>query len=354
MTDSRPDFIISDQQIQQLHTRLARDYDAYYMQRCAESDQEIARRWHRDFSGLPAYEASVEENRQHFVQLMGGWPWPRAELNPCRERLFENDEFTVDRVFLHCFEDVEDDCLLLVPKESRGPRAAIIAQHGLGSSPEIACGLVEDEGVYHRFGMKLARLGYVVIAPRMIGPQQMRRPLYRKAMLMGERLMGAEMFALSRAVDYLESLTEVDPKRIGMYGLSQGGMSALWLPAVDKRIQVTVISAFFNLRWQKMVVSGGENYTAYIGTDEEDKFFAGQLLEFSDSDIASLICPRCVFVEAGKDDKAVYQPMAVEEFRKLEAIYEKLGIGDRAQIELHGGGHEINFAGAVEFLSRHL
>ncbi len=354
MTDSTTDFIIPADEIKQLRARLENNYDQYYSRRCSQSDEEIAQRWDRDFSALDTYEASVEENRQHFLQLMGGWPWPREDLNPRREQLYENDDLTVYRVFLHSFEDVETDCLLLVPQGITQPRPAVLAQHGLGSTPALACGFVADEGLYHRFGQRLARLGYVVIAPRMIGPQDKRQPLYRKAMLMGERLMGAEMFSLSRAVDYLQALDEVDAEHIGMYGLSQGGQSALWLPAVEKRIKVTIISAFFNLRWQKMVISGGENYTAYIDTDEEDKFFYGQLLEFSDSDIASLICPRCVFVEAGRDDKAVYQPMAAEEFGKLKRIYEKLGIGDRAQIELHDGGHEINFAGAVEFLNRYL
>ena len=354
MTELSPDFVLSDEETEQLRNRLQKAYDWYYSRRCEDSDQEIAKHWHRDFSSREAYEASVEENRQHFLQLMGGWPWSRDELNPRCQRLYENDTFTVDRVFLHSFEDVEFDCLLLVPQGISEPGPAIVAQHGLGSTPELACGFVTDKGPYHRFGSRLARLGYVVIAPRMIGPQDKRRPLYRKAMLMGERLMGAEMFTLSRAVDYLQTLDEVDPERIGMYGLSQGGQSALWLPAVEKRIKVTVISAFFNLRWRKMVISGGENYTAYIDTDEEDKFYYGQLLEFSDSDIVSLICPRCVFVEAGKYDKAVYQPMAAEEFSKVKLVYEKLGIGEQAEIELHDGGHEINFAGAVEFLKRHL
>ncbi len=216
MTDLNPDFIILDDEIQQLRTKLENHYDQYYSRRCAESDQEITQRWHRDFSSLQAYEASVEENRQHFLDFMGGWPWPREDLKPRRERLYENDEFTVDRVFLHCFEDVENDWLLLIPQDITEPRAAVLAQHGLGTSPEIACGFVEDEGVYHRFGTRLAQLGYVVIAPRMMGPTDRRRPLYRKSMLTGDRLMGAEMFALSRAVDYLQTLEEVAPDRIGM------------------------------------------------------------------------------------------------------------------------------------------
>ena len=162
------------------------------------------------------------------------------------------------------------------------------------------------------------------------------------------------MFALSRAIDYLETLEHVDVGRIGMYGLSQGGMSALWLPACDKRIKATVCSAYFNVRWRDMVVPGGENYVSYIGTEEEDKFFRGQLLEFSDGDIASLICPRAFFVEAGKTDKAAYWKMQLEEFEKVKETYSKLGIEDRCGIEVFEGGHEINFVGAVEFLNRHL
>ena len=347
-------FVVPDETTEQMRADLQAGYDAYYSYRCSQSPQEVAARWNCDFSSIAAYEKSVEPNRQRWFEFLGGWHWDRGELSPRVEPVFEADGLKCDRVWLTPIPGVELDCLLIRPVELEGPAPAILAQHGLASTPEHVVGCLEEPGAYHSFGYGLAKLGYIVIAPRMVTFIEKRKRIYRKAMLMGQRLMGAEMFALSRAIDYLETLEHVDVGRIGMYGLSQGGMSALWLPACDKRIKATVCSAYFNVRWRDMVVPGGENYVSYIGTEEEDKFFRGQLLEFSDGDIASLICPRAFFVEAGKTDKAAYWKMQLEEFEKVKETYSKLGIEDRCGIEVFEGGHEINFVGAVEFLNRHL
>ena len=99
---------------------------------------------------------------------------------------------------------------------------------------------------------------------------------------------------------------------------------------------------------------GGDSYRAYLDTEEEDKFYPGQLLEFSDSDIASLICPRAYFVEQGNNDAAVYWRAAQDEFAKLEAVYEQLGIPERVGICVFEGGHEIRAVESMQFLDRWL
>jgi len=347
-------FFVPEETVDVLRERLWNHYNGYYTRRCEQSPREVASRWHYDFSSLEAYERSVAPNRERWFAFLGGWPWPRGPLRPRVEPVFEADGLICDRVWLTSIPGVEFDSLLLRPADLTEPTPAILAQHGLGSSPEHVIGCLADSGAYHSFGYRLAQLGYVVLAPRMVTFREKRQRLHRKAMLMGQQLMGAEMFALSRAVDYLETLDFVDADRIGMYGLSQGGQSALWLPACDPRIQVSVCSAFFNLRWKKMVVSDGVNYVAYLDTEEEDKFYRGQLLEFSDPEIVSLICPRAFFVEAGKQDQAAYWQFQVEEFERVKELYTRLGIPDRCGIEVFDGGHEIHFVGAVEFLDRHL
>jgi dienelactone hydrolase len=354
MDYERPSLRLDVQQAAELHERLYSAYDRYFSARCAESEAEIARRWHRDFSSLEAYEASVAPNRADFRAMLGGWPWERGDLQAEVLHLADTDRFSVHRVFLTTLPGVRLDLLLLTPHDLTGPAPAILAQHGLGGTPEQTCGFVDEgEQHYHAFGSRLAELGYVVAAPHMLGGAEKRNWLQRKAGLMGENLTGAELFGLSRVVDYLQTLPAVDPDRIGMYGLSQGGKAAQFLPALDPRVRATVVAGDFTWRYPKMVVPG-ERYVAYICTNEEDKFFPGQLLEFSDADICSLICPRCVFLECGAHDPVLHPQAATVEYPKLRAIYEKLGIPDRVGIEVHPGMHEVWFSGAVEFLKKHL
>jgi cephalosporin-C deacetylase-like acetyl esterase len=259
-------------------------------------------------------------------------------------------------VFFTVFEDVRVDMLLLVPNGLTGPAPVIIAQHGLGSTPEDACGFVEDLGPYNAFGSRLAEQGYVVAAPRMMGGANKRNWLYRKAMLMGENLFGAEMFMLSRVVDYLqgpECAACADPERIGFYGLSQGGMAALYFPALEQRVKLSVMSGHFYWLKVKMVVPG-EKYLAYICTSEEDKFIQGELLEFSEADIASLICPRHLCIEYGLQDPVLTQEEPEQEYPKIRQIYDKLGIPERLVLATHPGGHEVVLGESLEFIRKNL
>ena len=44
-----------------------------------------------------------------------------------------------------------------------------------------------------------------------------------------------------KVIDYLQTLPEVDPERIGFYGLSQGGTMTLWFTPLEPRIKVAVV-----------------------------------------------------------------------------------------------------------------
>ena len=341
---------------EELHERAYHNWDRYYSRRCEQSDAEIASRWQRDFSSLAAYEASVAPNREHLLALLGGWPWERGELAVQSLLLDECEAYSVTRVFFTVFEDVRIDMLLLVPKGLTGPAPVVIAQHGLGSTPEDACGFVENPGCYNAFGSRLAEQGYVVAAPRMMGGANKRNWLYRQAMLMGENLFGAEMFMLSRVVDYLQGpdcARFADPERIGFYGLSQGGMAALYFPALEQRVKLSVMSGHFYWLRVKMVVPG-ENYLAYICTSEEDKFIQGELLEFSEADIASLICPRRLCIEYGLQDPVLTQREPEEEYPKIREVYDKLGIPERLVFATHPGGHEVVLGESLEFINDNL
>jgi dienelactone hydrolase len=329
-------------------------------------------RWHRDYSSLAAYEASVAPNRQRWLDFLTGWDEPRCELQPRVEHLADYPTCRVERVWLTVRPGIEMDCLLLTPPGAR-KEAAIVCQHGMNGTPEEACGLAEgrEDSGYNRCGLRLAEEGFVVILPHEVGgygtlqgnanhlpgkPVESRYAarnyLHRLAAIQGLNLMGLDLYHVSRAIDYLQTLDSVDPGRIGFYGLSQGGQSALWLPAADTRLQASVCAAFFNHRLPKYAVTGGDNYVSYLDAAEEDRFYWGQMLEFSDWEIVSLTCPRAFMVEAGQEDKAAYWPLVLEEFARVKAVYERLGITERAEICVHEGGHINRAIESLDFLKR--
>ena len=339
--------------VDRIQRETCRELDGYFDDLILGYGPHRAKRWKRDYGSLAAYEASVGSNRERLLEMLAVAPDETAPLDPVLEPFAQWPECDAFRVTLNVLAGVTARGILLLPKAGGGPSPAVIAQHGMGGDPEAVLGLIEDDPYYHGFGRKLAGLGYVVFAHKVVSYPEQRPRLHRKALLIGKTLLGLEILKFRRVVDFLASLPGVDADRIGMYGLSQGGLSTLYAAAADRRIRAAVCAAYFNERTPKMIVSD-DRYTAFIDTPEHDKFIHGHLAEFSDWDLASLICPRPFMVEAGRGDGAVYWPMLLAEFARVREVYARLGIAERTEVHLHELDHEIHGARSFEFLDRWL
>lgn len=377
-----PQFSASDVDVDTRREQLYRQWEQYLLReaRCTYDARE--RSWPWDFSSVEAYERSLAGPRRRWRALLGGWPAARPALSPRVELLATEEDtggrYRLERVWFTALPGIEVDALLLTPPPpGHGPhttRAAVLVQHGMSGTPEEVVGVIPGAAAspYRRIGIRLAERGYTVFAPHMVGgfgrPEfgqtyvaalagkaqgRARTQLNRIAIEYGRTLMGLEMLMLARAVDFLAARPDVDSTRIGMFGLSQGGQSALWFPALDTRIAATVISGYFNERFGKQIIPS-ERYTAYIGTEEEDKFLMGRLQFGGDAELASLICPRPLFVEHGKKDGIGWWEYVQEEFRRAQTIYERLGIAERAAFGLHEGGHIAHGEESLPFLDRWL
>lgn len=336
------------------HEQVA-EIDDYYSALVYAAAKTRERAWQRDYSSPAAYRRSVAPNRERFLQLMGGVPRDAVPLEPRHQDLPEHPGIAARRVWLPVDEGVHAYGVLLVPEKPDGPKPAVIAQHGFSGSPEATCGYYElEETAYLRsFGLRLAEKGYVVFAPLVMNNTPDRSRSNRKATLIAKQLLGLEVGKQMRVVDYLETLPELDNDRIGFMGISQGGMMALWAAAADERIAACVCSGYFTNRTPKMI-DLSPHYTSFIQTGDDDKFFWGQLNEFSDCDIASLICPRPFFVEAGTEDRVFWLEHVKEEFAQVESIYTRLGIPERAELGIFEGPHVIHGVESFAFLDRWL
>jgi dienelactone hydrolase len=327
--------------------------EAYFDRRLEASYGERAAAWQRDFSSAAAYEKSIAPWRKRFAHYLGGMNYKPAKLAPREELIRETDTHVARRVWIPAFDNVEVYGILLTPKGRTGKRPAVMCLHGMAGTPELVCGIVEKTDYHNRFGLQAVEKGYIVFAPVMMNAGPKRNWLDRKAMMVGQRMQGLEQFKILRVVDYLASRDDVAADRIGAYGISWGGRTAMYAAALDPRIAACVVSGHFMESTQKMVKPSA-HYTAYIEVVENYAFFSGQATEFADADVCSLVCPRPLHIEQGREDRVAYWKMAQEEFQTVQEYYRKLGLAERATFEVFEGGHVVAGKGAFTFLEKWL
>jgi dienelactone hydrolase len=312
--------------------------------------------WRRDFSSIEAYEKSVEPWRQKLFEMIGGDQYPSPPLNPRQELIADFDTHRAYRVWLDAFEGVNVYGVMLVPRAAAAAsqrRPALICVHGMSGTPESLCGLLEKPDYHNNLGVQAVQRGYIVFAPSNVNNWKTRSWLDRKAILVGQRMQALEQHKLRRVIDYLSGRPDVDAKRIGAYGISWGGRTVMYGAALDQRIAACAISGHFNELVPKMVTPS-EHYTAFIQTGEDYAFFWRNFQLFDEVDVVSLICPRPVLIEQGRQDRVVHWEMSQHAFGKVKQMYDKLGVGDRAVYALFEGPHEIHAVEAFKFFERSL
>lgn len=352
-----------------------RSYESFLRKRLSAIDKARPQQWQRDYTSQSAYSRSVRSMRNRLRKMLGFWVEPRNRravviTNP--EILLSQPTYEVRRFRFEVLPGLDTYAVELIPK-SVASRAAVLLQHGYGVTPELACGLTPSANLgdysYRSLGIHLAMRGYRVLAVHHpsgygmpeescgsipghepLGRTYGKNRLHRMALMAGGTLFGLDMMACSRGVDYLSQSGDVNPDRIGMYGKSQGGQSALYLAAIDQRIRAAVCSAYFNTRTLKLI--GPHRATSYLDSAEEDKFFTDVIRTFSDADIVSLIVPRAFAVEAGIKDTSVDFEKAKAEFGRAARHYRQLGIGDQIQFIQHSEGHMAGTKRALSFLDQ--
>ncbi|MCA9246127.1 MAG: dienelactone hydrolase family protein [Planctomycetales bacterium] len=308
-----------------------------------------------DTNSREKYAASAEPYRKFFrEQVIGEFDRPLLPPRPRSRKVYDEEKWTGYEVMLDVFPDVFAYGILLLPKNlpEGEQRPVVVCQHGLEGRPTDC--IVGDHRAYHDFAAKLCERGFVVFAPQnpYIGHDAF-RTLQRKANPLGKTLFSIIVPQHQQIVDWLQTLPNVDPNRIGFYGLSYGGKTAMRVPALVTDYALSICSADFG-DWIWKNASTRSTYS-YIGTGEYEIYEFDLGNTFNYSEMAALIAPRPFMVERGHFDGVQPDETVAYEFAKVRNLYQaRLGIGERTEIEFFAGPHTINGQGTFDFLHRHL
>lgn len=360
------------QDSQHIRNEQYRQMDRYFSALIENADKKRAQYWGKlDFSTADAYDRSVESYRSDWVRYLEVPDTSGVPLKPRRVKLAEFDDSIAYRVWIGTLPEVDAYGILLVPKKVERRMPALIALHGVQGTPEFVTGVAPEPAreysAYRTFARTAAERGYVVWCPFIYnhysedrepreGPEAKGRDiLHKKALLTGRTLMGLEVAKIRRAVDYLQTLPEVDPLRIGMYGLSKGGHYTLYTAPIETRIKAAVVSGWFNHRRRKLLAPKTGPGMFFITHVHRSEYYLTDLMDrFADAELAWMIAPRAVLIENGTQDDAVLIDDAREEFQRVVGVYQRLGLKDRAAFASFEGPHRIDGKEAFQFLDRWL
>ncbi|HEX8521382.1 MAG TPA: alpha/beta hydrolase family protein [Tepidisphaeraceae bacterium] len=323
----------------------------------------------------PSFDATTKEQAQAWHartrsalgNCLGFLDTPAIAPNPLVIETVDRGTYVRERIVIRTSAHSELPLYLLIPKSpTNKPRPVVLALNGHGYGVKDIVGLWEDgserktpDGYHNDFGCGLAEAGFVVAAPEISGFGE-RQHSYKNAsawrlnatchggntyaIMLGKSIAGLRVLDNIRTLDYLATRPEVDMGSVATMGISGGGMNAFFSAAMDQRVKAAVISGYF-CDWRHSVLD------IFHCTCN----FVPGLLKLGElSDVAALLAPRPVLVQAGThDDIFPIEPVkqTVERARKAWRV---LGAEQDLQADYFEGRHRINLGPALNFLTQQL
>ena len=288
-----------------------------------------------------AIEQRREETRRTMLRLIGGLPETKAPLNARITGRFERQGYRVENVIFESFPGYLVTANFYLPAGA-GPFPAVVGVAGHSVNGKASA-------THPDAWIGFAKRGYAVLAfdPAGQGERLMHYDADTggsavgigtaehtaaglAAMLLGQGFARYEIWDGIRAVDYLLTRKEVDPKRIAVAGNSGGGTQAAYLAVFEPRL-AAVISSCYMTRWRELWHGPGPQDAEQVWPG-----FISAGLDFDDFALA--FAPRPYLMTTAIRD---YFPIdgARATYRRITDLFERLGASQNAGYFEYDDGH---------------
>ncbi|MGH2353283.1 MAG: alpha/beta hydrolase family protein [Chloroflexota bacterium] len=298
------------------------------------------------------WDAWRDSLRRRLWDLLGTFQEEaRVPLNARLIEVQDEEVYRREKLLYDTAPGITAAAYLLIPKGVPLHRPAVLCPPGHGIGKEA----VAQKGTTQDYGVRFAEAGFVTLAPEHVGfgerqqfdrgdPQKGYRLTNLKLQLLGMSVIGLRLWDLQRGLDLLQARPEVIPDRIGCAGLSLGGEMTLYLAALDDRVRAAVISGFLNTFRQ-----------TFFQVEHCNCGYVPGILKYAEmGDVAALIAPSPLLVEAGKRDTGFPLTGALEGYGIARRAYELLGMPEHCDIEVFDGGHAFSGRKAIPWMQRWL
>lgn len=289
-------------------------------------------------------ERYVADVRKRIASCFGPFP-KKTPLNPRITGTVDRDTYTIEKVIFESRPGFPVTANLYLPKdrpgERRGPRPGVVGSCGHSHNGKA-------EKAYQSFCQGLVRQGYVVLIFDPIGQgERLQYPHveknHRPSVGVGEHLYaGNQQFLVGeffgswrawdgiRALDYLLTRPEVDPRQVGITGNSGGGTMTTWLAGVENRWAMAAPSCF--------VTTFRRNLENELPADTEQCPPRALALGLDHADFLAALAPKPVIILAKEKD--FFDVRGSEEaYARLRKLYKLLGHEENVGLFAGPTGH---------------
>ena len=243
---------------------------------------------------------------------------------------------------------------VLKPNKSNGK--TVVYLHGHDDMGIIGA-LIErhdKERFHHMLPIRLAELGYTVVAPECMGfgegyyQYSKEKPSEKSGCFMNEgilsmcgfNIIGVRTMQVMKTIDFI--FEEQLPEDISIFGVSGGALTGTMVSVLDNRVARIALAAYSNSYKGSILKKDHciENYIPGI-------FRMGDSYQ-----ILSLAVPKPLLVVNGKYDRGFTIEGSIEAIAYLEKVYERMNRKDHFKAILFEGKHEISVSDVVEWLHK--
>ena len=333
------------------------DMMSHYLRRLAGQKFE---NWKEQYEQRKKPEQIAEYQkrlREKFIEAIGGLP-ERTPLNPQVTGVIQRDGYRVEKVIFESRPKHHVSALLFLPDagKHKPPYPGVL----------VPCGHSDNGKAHESYQAMGAFLALNGMAGLVFDPvdqgerSQMLSQLPKLAGTMAHTMLGVSSILLGRntasfeiwdgmrAIDYLQSRPELDPKLIGCTGNSGGGTQTSHLMSLDERIVAAAPSCY---------ITGFEPLLDTIGPQDAEQNIYGQIAFGMDhADYLMMRAPMPILICAATGD--FFDITGVwNSFRYAKRLYTRMEFAERIDLLENDAGHNYNRLqrqGVVRWMSRWL
>ena len=314
-------------------------YRAEYAQSIAEFlEQEKQKAANRRYAFFTPEQCKAEQEvyRQKFTKMLG-FPLTAERSTPIlleKEFITQDGNVNLYRMQFLFWGTVKVYVLYFEQLNADMGTPFVVGLHGGEGTPELVSSIHMNSANYNHLVRRMTDKGANVLVPQLLlwskdnyGGTYNRIFEDGKLRQLGGSMTALELYFLRGLLDYFVENTQINQDKIGVCGLSYGGMYALHFAAIDTRIK-----ACYSCSW---VCDGFVNSWA-------DWSYKNAQNTFATAETAGLIAPRALVVAMGNRDELFDSRLTEIECARIEEFYNAFDAKENFLTEIFDGVHEFD------------